>query len=762
MTQTNKSLENKLQYLQEENKKLRKVLAKYQKLMADRLPIGEPEIIDRKLSENELKFQLDFKELIATQSSRFNNLHWSKIGLVLDESLSIVGEFLGLNKAMITSIENEKIRITEFWSKANPKNWMKMRDSYEKMQLSEIYWLVDNVKENGYFLLEDLNKKNDLDDNYYNNLKKAKVKSLLILPMFIGGKPIAFLSLVNTRKNKVWNPDTIALLRILTQVFSNALERRTAKNMMNYRMKLENIITHISSGFINLSSDKINDEIIKSLQRVGEFLQLEQAFVLLRDNEGNSFSFSHYWSSIKESGVNHPYLENIPAKNHIWEFKQLRDKQVLVVNDSEFLPSEASDLKATMDLLGIGSLLVVPISFVDKFYGALGFFSNFKNYKWNEEIISLLKILGQVFANAIERKKAEDSLIEQEEIYKTLAKNIPRSTVFLFNHNLQFRLAEGSGFGLNNLNEKSIRGKYLNEVFDKNLSNSLQPYFQDALNDKESTFEKKIGSSYYIMHFLPVRNQNGKIYLGMLVAIDITNLKEIQQELEIQAEDLKRSNEDLEQFAYAASHDLQEPLRMVSSYVHLIKRRLGDALKGDINEFMDFAIEGASRMQELIYDLLEYSRVDRSGKDFEAVDMNEVLKIQETMLQNTIKTSGTTLKYENMPVVKGDKSQLNSLFQNLIENAIKFKGESSPVIEVGYKEYKNRYNFWVKDNGIGIDERFFKRIFVIFQRLNNRTSYSGTGIGLAICKKIVERHGGKIWVKSVANEGSTFYFDIKK
>lgn len=719
------------------------------------------EITDRKLTEEELKFQLDLKEMIATLSAQFINLHWTEIDRVLEESLAIVGKFIKVDRTIITTVENDEIKISKYWTHSNPEEWEKVKQEFEKLKPTDLKWILKPVTEYGYFLLKDAEAIYKKKPKNYELLQQANIKSLLILPMFSKGKPVAYFSLENTRKAKQWNPDTIALFRILTQVFSNAMERRNAEQKLSKRMELEKIITHLSSKFINIDSTRTNAEIKKSLQHVGEFLNVDQAFVILKNQEGKSFNLSHHWS-VKHENISSQYLKNIPSKNHVWEFKQLRGQNVLAINKVSELPPMASDLRAIMSLLNITSLLVVPISYEDKFYGALGFTSEKSQLYWSEDVLSLLKILGQVFANALERKKVEESLIEQEEIYRTLAKNIPNSSVFLYDKNLRFKLSEGDGLASAGLSREKIEGKTLRKVLAKELADIFEPYCKNALIGKESTLEKKIGQTYFLMHFLPVRNQNGHIYMGMVVAIDITNLKEIQKELETQTDELRRSNEDLEQFAYAASHDLQEPLRMVSSYVHLIKRRLGNSINGEIHEFMDFATDGAARMQDLINDLLEYSRVDRAGRDFEMIDLHELLQVQETMLQNSIKNANATIEYGKMPKVKGDKSQLHSLFQNLIENAIKFRGDSPPVVEIGYKEYKDRYNIWVKDNGIGIDDRFSERIFVIFQRLNNRANYSGTGIGLAICKKIVERHGGKIWVKSKAGKGSAFYFNLKK
>ena len=225
-------------------------------------------------------------------------------------------------------------------------------------------------------------------------------------------------------------------------------------------------------------------------------------------------------------------------------------------------------------------------------------------------------------------------------------------------------------------------------------------------------------------------------------------------------EELARSNKDLEQFAYVASHDLQEPLRAVSGFVSLLQRQLQDSLNDKTKEYMHFTIDGVHRMQSLINGLLEYSRIDTRGKPPVKTDSSKPLEDAILSLQTSIEESGAKITYDKLPVVNIDPVQLAQLFQNLISNAIKFRGEKSLEIHISASHQDNAWKFAVKDNGIGIETQYSERIFLIFQRLHTRKQYPGTGIGLALCKKIVERHGGKIWFDSEPDKGSTFYFTI--
>ena len=235
-----------------------------------------------------------------------------------------------------------------------------------------------------------------------------------------------------------------------------------------------------------------------------------------------------------------------------------------------------------------------------------------------------------------------------------------------------------------------------------------------------------------------------------------------EQVLARRTEELARSNAELEQLAYVASHDLQEPLRMIASYLQLVEQRYNHKIDADATEFIGFAVDGAKRMQKLIDDLLAYSRLGSRAKPFQSMSCATIVKDAIQSVRAAVEANSAQITCGKLPAVMGDQAQLTHLFQNLIANAIKFRRNQPPHIHIDADDAGESWCFSVRDNGIGIAPEYFERIFVMFQRLHSRSTYPGTGIGLALCKRIVEHHQGRIWVESVPGEGSVFKFTLPK
>ncbi|MDT8357005.1 MAG: PAS domain S-box protein [Methanomicrobiaceae archaeon] len=282
---------------------------------------------------------------------------------------------------------------------------------------------------------------------------------------------------------------------------------------------------------------------------------------------------------------------------------------------------------------------------------------------------------------------------------------------------------------------------------------SLESEYRIILPDGQERWINALGDTIYDADDRPIRMSG--------VCIDITEHKKSEDALIRYANNLQQSNRDLEQFAYVASHDLQEPLRTVVSFSQLLKRRYGDKLGKDADEYIGFIVDAGNRMQAQIHDLLEYSRVSTRGQEITQVESETVLEEAKKDLQTKIRRSGAIITHDPLPAVLADASQLRQVFQNLLSNAIKFSQVgSTPKIHISAKSLGDRWQFSVRDNGIGIEPEFAERIFVIFQRLHTRSEYPGTGIGLAICKRIIDRHEGEMWVESEPGAGSTFHFTV--
>ena len=366
------------------------------------------------------------------------------------------------------------------------------------------------------------------------------------------------------------------------------------------------------------------------------------------------------------------------------------------------------------------------------------------------------------------RKAAEKHLGQMESRYRGLLEAAPDAMVVV---------NQAGEIVLLNVQAEKQFGYKRDELLGQKVKNLIPEGFAerivaDALRSAEDALAQQIGTGIELIG----RRKNGSEFPlelmlsplesaeGILVTAairDITTRKKGEADLLNKMEELNRSNEELGQFAYIASHDLQEPLRMVASYTQLLSRRYKGKLDSDADEFIAFAVDGAGRMQRLIQDLLTYSRVGTKGQDLLETSSEEALQHALTNLRGAIEASGALVTHDPLPIVAADEMQLIQLFQNLVGNAIKYQSPGVPKVHISaIQNGGKKWIFSVKDNGLGIDPQYFEKIFGMFQRLHKREEFAGTGIGLAICKKIVERHGGSIAVESEPGKGSTFSFAL--
>ena len=376
-----------------------------------------------------------------------------------------------------------------------------------------------------------------------------------------------------------------------------------------------------------------------------------------------------------------------------------------------------------------------------------------------------------MYTDITERKKAEKHLKQSEKLLNDIINGFP-SPIFVKDIEGRFLTINNKLEKLLGVKNEELKGKTDYDIITKELAD----YYR--FNDKKVIEEGKAiaieeeadlidGHHTFIANKFPIYDINGKPYGVGSISTDITDRKLLEEKVKKRTEELskfnielKRSNEELERFAYVSSHDLQEPLRMVTLYSQLLERRYKDNLDSDANDFIEYIVEGAQRMKQLIDDLLEYSRVKSQAAEFEKVNLEQVLDIVLHNLAISIVENNVTISHDPLPSLFVDKNQMVQVFQNLISNAIKFHGQNPPEINISAQKDKNEWIFSVSDNGIGIKPEHHKQIFEVFKRLNTREEYSGTGIGLSITQKIIQHHAGQIWVESQPRKETTFFFTI--
>jgi PAS domain S-box-containing protein len=406
--------------------------------------------------------------------------------------------------------------------------------------------------------------------------------------------------------------------------------------------------------------------------------------------------------------------------------------------------------------------IFVPILFKEKVICMFNFFYSKKPTKDYLELLEFFHYLASQIGGELQRKKVEEELNNFFNLSNDLL------CLIGFDGRLKrvnARFSNHLGYSKETLSNLNL----IDIIHPKNRSLLESELHALRASNSTTTFECRVlkaNSEPVWLSWSASSLLNDAIIFA--IAHDISDNKSFEQKLqklnkslEQRAEELSHSNEQLERFAYIASHDLQEPLRMVSSFMQLLEQNYSEHLDSRAKQYIYYAVDGANRMKQLILDLLQYSRVGRESKIDEQVDVGLILKEMEMIFSDELE-NGAKLIYGNFPVMMGNVIMMRQLFQNLISNALKYVKDKQPVVEIFYRDDEHAHILGVKDNGIGIDPKFFPKIFILFQRLHTKQDYSGTGIGLAICKKIVDLHKGKIWVESEPGKGSTFWVSIPK
>ncbi|MBD0345434.1 MAG: PAS domain-containing protein, partial [Coleofasciculus sp. Co-bin14] len=398
--------------------------------------------------------------------------------------------------------------------------------------------------------------------------------------------------------------------------------------------------------------------------------------------------------------------------------------------------------------------------------GLVGFARDITPLKQTQEVLRQAneELELRVQARTVELSKAIAALSESEERLRLFIENVP-SAIAMFDREMRY-LATSQRWLLDyNLGEQEIIGRchydVLPEIPERWKEDNQSVLAGEVIKSEEDSFLRANGTTDWLRYALhPWHNSTGEVGGIIMFTEVITQRKEAEQKLKKAIAELARSNQELEQFAYVASHDLREPLRKIKSYTDLLVKRYQGQLDEKADKYIAYITDGAVRMQTLITDLLTYSRVGRGEISLEPTDLGAVLNRTLSDLSNVIRESNALITTDPLPTVKANPTQMGQLLQNLIANAIKFHGQQLPHVQIRAVLHDQSWTISVQDNGIGIEPQYAERIFVIFQRLHTKDEYPGTGIGLAVCKKIVERHGGQIWVESELGRGTTFCFTL--
>jgi PAS domain S-box-containing protein len=549
-------------------------------------------------------------------------------------------------------------------------------------------------------------------------MESQNIKSFLLFPMFVFNKFYGFLGFDDCTSERVWSNEEVSFLSNITYHLSANIQSRLAdleqKNILNEK---NNILESIGDAFFAVDTNWIVT----------------------------------YWNKQAEIILNKK-REDIVGKN-LWE----------VYDDAKELKSYSEYHKA-METLEM-------VSF-DEYYPAIGIWFEVSVYPTKEG-------LSVYFKDVSIKKIAEKQIQETNERFEMVTE---ATNDAIWDYNMENnKLFWGKGFTTlfqYDMTSFEPTFKFLLECIHPEDRPTILSKIQAFLTDdsrsnwfEEYRFLKADGTyAYVIDRAIFLRNKEGKAIRAIGAMTDITYRKEFEDSLtklnsmlKKQADDLAFSNKELEQFAFVASHDLQEPLRMVTNFLSQLEKKYKDQLDERAEMYINYAVDGAKRMRQIILDILEFSRIGKSDERMDFIDLEQIVNEVVLFQNEIIKEKNATILIDKLPIIFNHKTPLKQIFQNLISNALKYaKADESPLIEIKAKELENEWQFSVKDNGIGISDEYFDKIFEIFQRLHVREDYSGTGIGLSIVKKILENMGGKIWVESQEGKGSTFSFIIPK
>jgi len=597
-------------------------------------------------------------------------------------------------------------------------------------------------------------------------MEDQNIKTFLAIPITINGKFFGFVGFDNCTDEVKWNEQEVRTLSTITSNLAVAIERHQAgKKLIDKTRQLDAIAQF--NGFL-IKEEGWQEALDKSLEMFCKVAAADRVYYFeysyLEKTGQDVVSMKLEW--VRE-GIK-PEIENPDHTN--LPFDDIRNFIDMVIHDGGYndIVSKIEDEKFSGFLAGqdIKSILVIPVFTANGFRGFIGFDDCTNERIWADDEVTLLKTVAINLGSAIENEESEKAFQKVFEERIRILESIGDG-FFALDSEFTVEYWNKQAEELLFTQKEKVLGVNLWNVFDKDLAPKSYSKYKKAIKEKVAlSFE-----DYYepIDKWFDINVYPSDRGISVFFK-DITDkrraekkLKELNVKLEQHAKELAASNSELEQFAFVASHDLQEPLRMITSFLAQIERKYEDILDEKGKKYIHFAVDGANRMRNIIQDLLEYSRVGRVNVKQEEVDLNEILESVKILQRNVIEEKKATITWKSMPTVEANKGAIQQLFQNLIQNALNYQKKGSiPEIKIWTENLDTHWKFYVRDNGIGIDPQYKERIFAIFQRLHGKEEYSGTGVGLAICKKIVEDQGGSIGVDSEVGSGSTFYFTIAK
>jgi PAS domain S-box-containing protein len=536
-------------------------------------------------------------------------------------------------------------------------------------------------------------------------------------------------------------------------------ERKALEEEIQQQLRLEEMLIKHSNQFINVERTEIQQGIDVALSEFGKMLNAEGVLVYrLSGKLLDEFRSTNSWFAEEHKNLRQYFNPNITINQQLISF--LRSSRSSKSSHGNFVAiSELADIGViTSGEFTHQSFYVIPLQTGSAVNGLVVFVFDKAVHHAQTGFFGLI---GNMIVNAFTRLGTEMRLHEAQLTNEFILRALP-DWLYMVNK-------EGEFTGSNNYStlppyipDHQLVGKTFNDLLPTETANLFISSLKDVVDsDLSSTFEFQ-DKTIHKGRFFKVIIAPFKANEYLIIIRDITDLKEAQSELETKARKLALSNKELEEFAYIVSHDMKQPIRTIISYLSLMKRKHGSLLNEEANEFLNFSIDGANKMSALISDILQYSKLEQQISFVTDASLDGIVKKVLGGLHDTITTKNAEVVCDSLPVVKGNETMLTELFQNLIENGIKYNLNEKKTVSVKVQDKEVEWQFSISDNGIGFDQQYAEQIFKIFKRLHNDEEFQGTGIGLSICHKVVEKHGGKIWAISEKGKGSTFHFTLPK